>query len=72
MCAGALVNARVKRLVYGCPNPKAGAVASLFSIVTDARLNHRMEVTSAVLGTECAAVLSTFFAELRRGPTYGS
>jgi tRNA(adenine34) deaminase len=72
MCAGALVNARIKRLVYGCPNPKAGAVASLFSIVTDARLNHRMEVTSNVLGTECAAVLSTFFAELRRGPTYGS
>jgi tRNA(adenine34) deaminase len=72
MCAGALVNARVKRLVYGCPNPKAGAVASLFSIVTDARLNHRMEVASNVLGTECAAVLSTFFAELRRGPTYGS
>jgi tRNA(adenine34) deaminase len=72
MCAGALVNARVKRLVYGCPNPKAGAVASLFSIVTDARLNHRMEVTSNVLATECAAVLTTFFAELRRGPTYGS
>jgi tRNA(adenine34) deaminase len=72
MCAGALVNARVKRLVYGCPNPKAGAVTSLFSIVTDARLNHRMEVTSNVLGTECAAALSTFFAELRRGPTYGS
>ena len=72
MCAGALVNARITRLVYGCPNPKAGAVASLFSIVTDARLNHRMEVTSGVLATECAAALSTFFAELRRGPTYGS
>ncbi len=72
MCAGALVNARVSRLVYGCNNPKAGAVASLFTIVTDARLNHRMEVTSGVLATECAAVLSQFFAELRRGPTYGS
>ena len=72
MCAGALVNARITRLVYGCPNPKAGAVASLFSIVTDARLNHRMEVTSGVLATECAAALSTFFAELRRGPTYSS
>jgi tRNA(adenine34) deaminase len=72
MCAGALVNARVTRLVYGCPNPKAGAVASLYSIVSDARLNHRMDVTSGVLATECAAVLSQFFAELRRGPTYGS
>jgi tRNA(adenine34) deaminase len=72
MCAGALVNARVTRLVYGCPNPKAGAVASLYSIVSDARLNHRMDVTSGVLAAECAAVLSQFFAELRRGPTYGS
>lgn len=70
MCAGALVNARVKRLVYGCPNPKAGAVASLYSIVTDTRLNHRMEVTAGVLADECAALLTQFFAELRRGPTY--
>lgn len=72
MCAGALVNARVARLVYGCPNPKAGAVASLYSIVSDSRLNHRMDVTSGVLAAECAAVLSQFFAELRRGPTYGA
>ena len=70
MCAGALVNARIKRLVYGCPNPKAGAVASLYSIVTDSRLNHRMEVTAGVLADECAALLSQFFAELRRGPTF--
>jgi tRNA(adenine34) deaminase len=70
MCAGALVNARVKRLVYGCPNPKAGAVATLYQIVTDPRLNHRMEVTGGVLATECAAVLSQFFADLRRGPTF--
>ena len=72
MCAGALVNARVARLVYGCGNPKAGAVTTLYSIVTDARLNHRIEVTSGVLATECASVLSQFFAELRRGPTYGA
>ena len=71
MCAGALVNARIKRLVYGCPNPKAGAIASLFSIVTDARLNHRIDVTAGVLAEQCAAELSRFFAELRRGPTYG-
>src|SRR6185503_4634636 len=44
MCAGAAVNARIKRLVYGCTNPKAGAVTSLFSIVTDTRLNHRIDV----------------------------
>ena len=72
MCAGALVNARITRLVYGCPNPKAGAVTSLFSIVTDPRLNHRMSVTAGILADECAAVLSRFFAELRRGPSYGS
>jgi tRNA(adenine34) deaminase len=72
MCAGALVNARISRLVYGCANPKAGAVTSLYSIVSDSRLNHRMDVTSGVLATECAAVLSQFFAELRRGPTYGA
>lgn len=72
MCAGALVNARIARLVYGCANPKAGAVSSIYSIVTDARLNHRMEVTSGVLADECARELSSFFAELRRGPTYGA
>jgi tRNA(adenine34) deaminase len=71
MCAGALVNARVARLVYGCPNPKAGAVHSLFALVTDARLNHRIDVTAGVLADDCAALLSQFFAELRRGPTYG-
>jgi tRNA(adenine34) deaminase len=70
MCAGAAVNARIKRLVYGCPNPKAGAIASLFSNATDARLNHRIEVVGGVRADECAAVLSQFFAELRRGPTY--
>jgi tRNA(adenine34) deaminase len=70
MCAGALVNARIKRLVFGCTNPKAGAVSSLFEIVTDSRLNHRIEVTSGVRADECAAELQKFFAELRRGPSY--
>ena len=70
MCAGAIVNARVRRLVYGCPNPKAGAVATLYTIVSDPRLNHRVEVTGGVLADECAGVLQQFFAELRRGPTY--
>jgi len=71
MCAGAIVNARVTRLVYGCANPKAGAIESLFSIVTDARLNHRVTVRGGVRADECAALLSQFFAELRRGPTFG-
>jgi tRNA(adenine34) deaminase len=72
MCAGALVNARVVRLVYGCPNPKAGAVTTLYQIVSDPRLNHRVAITAGVLADECAAVLQEFFAELRRGPSYPS
>jgi tRNA(adenine34) deaminase len=72
MCAGALVNARVARLVYGCPNPKAGAVTTLYQIVSDPRLNHRVAITAGVRADECAAVLQEFFAELRRGPSYPS
>jgi tRNA(adenine34) deaminase len=71
MCAGAIVNARIKRLVFGCTNPKAGAVQTLYTIPTDPRLNHRVEVASGVRADECAAVLSEFFKELRRGPVYG-
>jgi tRNA(adenine34) deaminase len=69
MCAGALVNARVARVVYGCPDPKAGAVDTLFAIGQDGRLNHRFSVTRGVLGEECAGLLKSFFARLReRGP----
>src|SRR5262245_37728533 len=67
MCAGALVNARVVRLVYGCANPKAGAVSTLYQLVTDTRLNHRMEVTSGVLAEESARLLRAFFEALRAG-----
>jgi tRNA(adenine34) deaminase len=70
MCAGALVNARVRRLVFGCPNPKAGAVTTLYQIVSDPRLNHRLEVLGGVRAGECAQVLQRFFADLRRGPSY--
>jgi len=71
MCAGALVNARVTRLVYGCPNPKAGAITTLFQLGSDPRLNHRIaSIQAGVLADECAAVLQQFFTELRRGPTY--
>ncbi len=67
MCAGALVNARVRRLVYGCANPKAGAVHTLFQLCSDPRLNHRVEVVAGVRADECAAELRAFFAALRRG-----
>ncbi|MBL9013514.1 MAG: nucleoside deaminase [Myxococcales bacterium] len=72
MCAGAIVNARVARLVFGCTNPKAGAVTTLYQLVTDPRLNHRVEVTSGVRADECAAELSAFFKRLRSGPTYSA
>jgi tRNA(adenine34) deaminase len=65
MCAGALVNARVARVVYGCADPKAGAVDTLFAIGRDARLNHRFASTAGVLGEECAGMLKAFFAKLR-------
>ncbi|MFO0755239.1 MAG: tRNA adenosine(34) deaminase TadA [Byssovorax sp.] len=65
MCAGALVNARVSRVVYGCADPKAGAVDSLFAIGQDGRLNHRFEVERGVLGEACAAQLTGFFVALR-------
>ncbi len=65
MCAGALINARIKRLVYGCPDAKAGGVDSLYHILSDERLNHQVEVTSGVLEEECAEVLKRFFKERR-------
>ncbi|TDC48111.1 nucleoside deaminase [Jiangella ureilytica] len=65
MCAGALVLARVERLVYGAPDPKAGAVGSLWDLVRDRRLNHRPEVISGVLADECGALVSDFFAAQR-------
>jgi len=65
MCAGALVLSRMDRLVYGCDDPKTGAVKSLYNIVTDDRLNHRLEVTSGVLADECSKQLQNFFAKRR-------
>ena len=65
MCAGALVLARVARVVYGCDDPKGGAVSTLFTIGQDARLNHRFELIRGVLAEECASRLRRFFAELR-------
>jgi tRNA(adenine34) deaminase len=65
MCAGALVLARIERLVYGCDDPKTGAVKSLYNIVTDGRLNHRIEVTGGVLADECSKLLQQFFQKRR-------
>jgi tRNA(adenine34) deaminase len=65
MCAGALVLARVDRLVYGCDDPKAGACKSLYNIVQDERLNHRLEVTSGVLQEQCRQQLQEFFSRRR-------
>jgi tRNA(adenine34) deaminase len=62
MCAGALVLARVARLVFGAFDPKAGAVSSLFDVVRDPRLNHRVDVRGGVLEAECSALLKDFFA----------
>ena len=66
MCAGAVVNGRVGRLVYGATDPKAGAVESLYRVVTDERLNHRPPVEGGVLADECGQLLKAFFAERRR------
>jgi tRNA(adenine34) deaminase len=65
MCAGALVNARVPRVVYGCDDPKAGAVRTLYAIGQDPRLNHRFELVPGVLAEACSQQLSGFFAQVR-------
>ena len=62
MCAGAVIQARLKRVVYGCPDPKAGAVHSLYQVLQDTRLNHQVAVTSGVLAAESASLLQAFFS----------
>lgn len=69
MCAGALVLARLDRLVYGCDDPKTGAVKSLYNIVQDKRLNHRLKVESGVLESECSGLLTDFFRKKRANNT---
>ena len=67
MCAGALVLSRMDRLVYGCGDRKAGACGSLYDIVRDERLNHRLQVTSGVLANDCSKLLQDFFQKRRDG-----
>lgn len=66
MCAGAIVQSRIKRVVYGADDPKAGAVRSLYQLLQDARLNHRCEVEPGVMAEECGRVLSEFFQQKRK------
>lgn len=68
MCAGALVNARVRRVVFGCAEPKFGAIGSLWDVATDPRLNHRLQVRPGVLADEAADLMRSFFAARRRRP----
>ncbi len=71
MCAGAIVLARIPRVVFGAPDPKAGACTSLYTITHDPRLNHRCSVDSGVLGHHCAGIIRAFFAERRREKNNG-
>ncbi len=72
MCAGAMVLARIDRLVYGAPDPKAGAVGSLLDLSQDPRLNHRFPVERGVLAEECGEVLRAFFRARRGGGSEGA
>lgn len=72
MCAGALIQARVERLVFGATDPKAGACGSLFEVVRDPRTNHRMEVVGGLLAEESALLLHSFFEALRGSKKVGS
>jgi tRNA(adenine34) deaminase len=65
MCAGAIVNARVARVIYGADDPKAGAVRSLYRLLEDSRLNHRPDVVPGVLAEDCSTQLRAFFARIR-------
>jgi tRNA(adenine34) deaminase len=68
MCAGAIVLARIPRVVFGTTDPKAGAVTTLYQLLNDARLNHRAEVIPGVMAAECGEILSRFFRAKRGGP----
>ena len=66
MCAGALVHARLARLIYGAPDPKAGAVTSVLQVLNHPGLNHKMEVVPGVLAQECSEILQSFFLQRRK------
>jgi len=66
MCCGAVIQARLARVVYGAPDPRAGAIESLYRLLDDPRLNHRVEAQGGVLADECSALLREFFETKRR------
>ena len=66
MCMGAILLARIERIVFGCFDPKGGAAGSLYNLATDHRFNHQAALTSGIRGEECSALLSDFFRNLRR------
>ena len=65
MCAGAMIHARIDRLIFGTPDPKAGSAGSIYNVLTDPRLNHRVEVVSGICEDQCGALLRTFFSKRR-------
>ena len=65
MCAGAIIHARIAKIVFGTPDPKAGAAGSIYNVLTDPRLNHRVEVLSGIREDECASLLRQFFSARR-------
>ncbi len=68
MCAGAMIHARVKRLIYGTADPKAGAAGSVLDVINHEKLNHRLQVVGGILQAECAQILQRFFRNKRAGP----
>ena len=66
MCVGAILQARISRLIFGCLDPKAGAVESLYRLCDDSRLNHTLPVTRGIMENECGSILSEFFSRLRK------
>ena len=67
MCAGAIVHTRIRRVIFGCPDGRAGAAGTVMNLVDNASLNHRCQITSNVLQNECAAILQDFFRDKRKG-----
>ncbi len=67
MCAGALVHARLKRVIFGCADPKSGGAGGLLNVLQNTSLNHQCEITPGVLGDECGAILQDFFRRKRGG-----
>ena len=68
MCAGAIVHTRIRRVIFGCPDGRAGAAGTVMNLVDNASLNHRCQITSNVLQNDCAAILQDFFRDKRKRP----